>query len=67
MSNINDESIRNLDNIINNIGTNPHDIQSQIDNALGNLCECLQSAAYKTFKPYAQHRIHDKPLSNIKL
>ena len=42
--NINEESIRNLVNILDNIDTsiaNPHDIQSQIDNALGNLCECL--------------------------
>ena len=67
--NINEDSIRNLDNILDNIGTanaNPHDVQSQLDNALGHLCECLHSAADKTFKPYSQHRIHDKPISNTK-
>ena len=67
--NINEDSIRKLDNILDNIGTsnaNPHDVQSQIDNALGNLCECLHSAADKTFKRYAEHRIHDKPLPNTK-
>ena len=65
----NEESICNLANILDNIGTsnaNPQDIQLQIDNALGSLCECLQSAADKTFKPYAQHKIHDKPLLNTK-
>ena len=65
---INEESIRNLHSILDNIGTsnaNPHDIQSQIDNALGNLCECLQSAADKTFKPYAQHRIMGDFISQL--
>ena len=69
MSNIEDESIRNFDTILDDIRTsnaNLHDIQPQIDNALENLYKCLQSTANKTFRPYAQHRTHNKPLSNTR-